>query len=383
MSTSTSPTPRLISRTEVASHNTPTSCWVILFGKVFNLTSFAAIHPAGAALIHDRAGTDVSADFARFHGAATLEKYAKTLCIGHLAPDPAPTGAAGGLFAGSKPRRSSGRGSGGSGERDTRLIPMSVSLPYTDPNYMQGWVSPYYNDTHVLFRKHIRAFMDEHIAPYCRLWEEAGAVPREVIIKCAEQGLLPLVCGLPWPVDYVSDKIERDGVEYTSEQLDMFHELIMIDESARVGSAGVLWAISGGLSIGLPPVVHFGSEEMKRRVLKPCLTGQKGICLAITEASGGSDVAHLECRAVKSDCGTYYTVNGHKKWITAGTTADYFTTAVRTGDDESGALGVSLLLIERSFPGVKTTPVKVCHLKWASQKVLLFFNLKSKSHCIL
>ena len=45
---------------------------------------------------------------------------------------------------------------------------------------------------------------------------------------------------------------------------------------------GVVWGLLGGLGIGLPPVIHFGSEEMKERVVAPVLRGEKRICLAIS-----------------------------------------------------------------------------------------------------
>jgi len=59
------------------------------------------------------------------------------------------------------------------------------------------------------------------------------------------------------------------------------------------------------------------------------------ICLALTEPVAGSDVAGFETTAVKTSCGKFYIVNGQKKWITNGTFADYFTTAVRTGNQNS------------------------------------------------
>lgn len=74
--------------------------------------------------------------------------------------------------------------------------------------------------------------------------------------------------------------------------------------------------------------------------------------LAITEPYAGSDVANIKCEAKKSACGKYYIVNGMKKWITGGIHADFFTTAVVT-DPENGMFGISLVLIERNFPGVR------------------------------
>lgn len=85
-------------------------------------------------------------------------------------------------------------------------------------------------------------------------------------------------------------------------------------------------------------------------MVKDCLAGRKNICLAITEPSGGSDVAGLLTEA--KDMGDHYLVNGEKKWITNGTFADFMTVAVRTGEKDSGFNGISFLLIERSMPGV-------------------------------
>lgn len=119
----------------------------------------------------------------------------------------------------------------------------------------------------------------------------------------------------------------------------------------------------GGLGIGLPPILKFGNKFLKDKVAKDCLAGKKFICLAITEPYAGSDVANLKCEAKKTPCGKYYIVNGEKKWITNGVFADYFTVAVRTGGP--GAGGISLLLVERTMPGVTTRQMN-CSGVWCS-----------------
>ena len=60
----------------------------------------------------------------------------------------------------------------------------------------------------------------------------------------------------------------------------------------------------------------------------------------------------------------YYTVNGIKKWITNGIFSDYFTVAVRTGDKDSGMMGISLMLVEKAFPGVKCKKMKCQGIYW-------------------
>lgn len=58
-------------------------------------------------------------------------------------------------------------------------------------------------------------------------------------------------------------------------------------------------------------------------------------------------MANLKTSAVLSECKKFYIVNGIKKWITGGMDGDFFTTAVRTGDE--GMMGISLLMIEREM----------------------------------
>lgn len=154
----------------------------------------------------------------------------------------------------------------------------------------------------------------------------------------------------------------------------------------------------GGLSIGLPPVINFGSKYLQDKVVRDCLAGRKFICLAITEPHAGSDVANIRTRAVKDASGKFYVVNGEKKWITNGESrcdasaaaqrsaaaqqpacviiprslfllpapgvfCDFFTVAVRTGGD--GAGGISLLLLERGMAGLETKQMK-CMGVWPS-----------------
>lgn len=59
--------------------------------------------------------------------------------------------------------------------------------------------------------------------------------------------------------------------------------MILVDEIHRCGSLGTGQGLQGGLTIGLPPIINFGSEELQNRVVPDILNGKKRICLAITE----------------------------------------------------------------------------------------------------
>ena len=89
------------------------------------------------------------------------------------------------------------------------------------------------------------------------------------------------------------------------------HLLQMFNPSSIAG-------LQAGAIIGLPPVLNFGSSELKARVIPEVLSGKKFICLAISEAFAGSDVMGLKTTAKKTDDGKHWIINGTKKWITNG-----------------------------------------------------------------
>lgn len=65
--------------------------------------------------------------------------------------------------------------------------------------------------------------------------------------------------------------------------------------------------------------MNFGTPELRAKIIPEILSGGKFICLAISEAFAGSDVAGLQTRATKSEDGKHWIINGTKKWITNGT----------------------------------------------------------------
>jgi alkylation response protein AidB-like acyl-CoA dehydrogenase len=70
------------------------------------------------------------------------------------------------------------------------------------------------------------------------------------------------------------------------EDWDGFHDLIVIDEIARCGYLGVIWALTCGNSIGAPPLVNFGNAIQKSQFLPGILSGKTRFCLGVTEPDG-------------------------------------------------------------------------------------------------
>ncbi|MDZ7674763.1 MAG: acyl-CoA dehydrogenase family protein [Acidimicrobiales bacterium] len=213
--------------------------------------------------------------------------------------------------------------------------------------------SPFYTDEHEAYRDVVRQFTAAEITPHVHEWDEAGEVPRDLYVKAGKIGLF-------------GDGFDEEHGGHG--QRDALMRLVLMQELCRAGSGGVVAALFSNY-IGLPPIQRFGSDEMKARVIEPCQTGEKIAALAITEPSGGSDVARIKTTARRD--GDEYVVNGSKTFITSGMRADFLTTAVRTG--EEGPAGISLLLVEGDRPGVDRT--KLDKMGWlASDTATLYFD---------
>lgn len=89
--------------------------------------------------------------------------------------------------------------------------------------------------------------------------------------------------------------------------------MIFHQESARIACRGFNDGQLSGMAIGLPPVLNFGQPKLIAKVAPQCFQAKKFICLAISEAFAGSDVAGLQTVAEKTPDGKFFIVNGTKK----------------------------------------------------------------------
>lgn len=212
----------------------------------------------------------------------------------------------------------------------------------------------YFDESHQLIRDSVRRFVEREVLPYIDEWEEAEEFPRELYLKAGAAGVL----GIGYPEAYGG-----------SCEGDLFAKVAASEELMRCGSGGLVAGL-GSLDIGLPPVVKWARPEVRERVVPAVLRGEKIMALAVTEPSGGSDVANLKTRAVRD--GDHYRVSGSKTFITSGVRADYYTVAVRTGGE--GFAGISLLLVEKGTAGFSVGRKLKKMGWWASDTAELFFD---------
>jgi len=110
-----------------------------------------------------------------------------------------------------------------------------------------------------------------------------------------------------------------------------------------------------GIAMVGPCIMVHGTPEQKERFLPPIAKGEVVWSQGFSEPNAGSDLASLQCRAVKD--GDDYIVNGQKTWTTAGARSDWIHTLVRTDPDAPKHRGISYLLIDMRSPGVSTQPI--------------------------
>ncbi|KAI7902544.1 acyl-CoA dehydrogenase/oxidase [Cokeromyces recurvatus] len=336
---------KIFSRNEVAKHNTEDDCWIIIDGAVYNVSTFAQLHPGGSQILIELGGKDVTEDFYALHRQDVLIKYAPRLKIGVI-----------------------------ENEKSQVIIRQSGDLsnvPYAEPSYWMGFKSAYYNESHTNFRKAIRAIYDE-IKPEAILSEDSGAYPtKELYAKLGEEGVLASQIG---PGPWLKGLKLPGGIK--PEDFDYFHEKIAHEETARLGTPGFADGISSGYSIGLPPIFNFGNPALKAKVVPEVLLGKKRICLAITEPYAGSDVARIRTTATRTPDGKHFIINGVKKWITNGTFSDYFTVAASTDK------GITMFFVERD-DHIETKQIKTSYSPSAGTSYITFDNVKVPAENIL
>ncbi|OJI82517.1 hypothetical protein ASPTUDRAFT_43778 [Aspergillus tubingensis CBS 134.48] len=331
---------KTFTRAEVAQHNTEDSVWCIIDHRVYDLTDFIDAHPGGSVVLNQVAGTDATVDFYNLHRQEVLEKY-KDLCIGTVA-----------------------------GETPEIVTPEPGSLsqvPYAEPLWLRPqFKSPYFNDSHRRLQKALREFTDRYITPEAQEKEKDGTyISQELIDRMAEAGILAMRLG---PGKHLHGRKLLGGV-IDGKEFDYLHDMVLSQELVRL-LAGFQDGNMAGMCISLTAVQQWlRNEPLRQKITDEVLSGKKKMCLAVTEAFAGSDVAGLRTTAKKTPDGKHFIVNGTKKWITNGMFCDYFVTGCRTEK------GFSVLLIPRD-EGVETKQIKTSYSTAAATAFVQFENVK-------
>ncbi len=194
-------------------------------------------------------------------------------------------------------------------------------------------------------------FSDEKIAPNAATIDAAHAFPREVFGQLAAMGLF----GMRYP--------EEDG----GTGLALVEFCLALEEIAR-GSLSVAGCVAMQSLMGTKFLHMLGSADIRERLFKPALRGEKIGAICMTEPNAGSDLDGIATQARKTERG--YILNGQKTWVTAAPVADFFTVFAKAGEEKK----LTIFLVERTFEGLNIgRPIEKMGM-WALPTSELSFN---------
>lgn len=189
-----------------------------------------------------------------------------------------------------------------------------------------------YDEDHEAYRSTVRAFVERTLRPRAEEMLEARSIPRDIWKEAGKQGLFGL--GIP-------EEFGGAGAE------DYRFNAVNAEEIAAFNAAAS--SCFGIHADVCPPyIVDLGTDEQKQRWLPGMASGELICAIAMTEPSGGSDLAALRTSAVRD--GDDWVVNGSKTFITNGYQADLVIVATRT-DPSRGAKGITLFMVENGMAG--------------------------------
>jgi citronellyl-CoA dehydrogenase len=182
-----------------------------------------------------------------------------------------------------------------------------------------------FTDEHHQLRRTVHDVIEKDINPYYDAWEKAGLFPaHEVMKKLGKLGLL----GINKP-----EKFGGMGLDYS-------YQMVMDEELGTCAGGSIGMAVGVQTSMATPALARWGTDELRTEFLVPAIAGDAVAAIAVSEVSGGSDVAALKTTAKKD--GADYVINGSKMWITNAAQADWFCVLANTGE---GAVHMNKSLI--------------------------------------
>jgi alkylation response protein AidB-like acyl-CoA dehydrogenase len=189
-----------------------------------------------------------------------------------------------------------------------------------------------FSEEQIAFRDNVRKMATKHVAPIAAEIDETDRFPLEIVKLFGEMGLMQL-----WVPE-----------QYGGPNGNLTLACIAREEIAKISPACASIACLNTMFI--MPLIHFGSEEQRKKYLPIIAKGGVVTAIAISEPQAGSDVTAINTRAKKDgDC---YILNGRKQWCSYGVAADFIVVFARTSDSP-GADGISAFIVEpKNMPGI-------------------------------
>ncbi|GAB3013303.1 acyl-CoA dehydrogenase family protein [Mycobacterium bourgelatii] len=195
------------------------------------------------------------------------------------------------------------------------------------------------------FRDQVRAHIAEHAPPIEA--REGHRAPKdadqEAQLRRWFAGLFEAgFVGADWPVEYGGSADHHP-----------LHDRVVSEEILRARAPRPVDQVNLAAHV----LLHFGSEEQRRRLLPPIRRSEHVWCQLLSEPNAGSDIAAVRTRGVRQDDGTWV-IDGQKTWITDGHWADMGLALIRTDPTSSRHHGLSVFAVPMSAAGVEVRPIR-------------------------
>lgn len=190
-----------------------------------------------------------------------------------------------------------------------------------------------FTEEHHALQRTLSDFITTEINPNVEQWERDGITPLHDLLK--KMGSLGLL-GIDKPVAFGGQ-----GLDYS-------YALAASETLGEVDCGGVKLGIDVQTSMATPALARFGSDALREEFLRPAIQGEQVCSIAVSEVSGGSDVAAISTSARKD--GDDYIINGGKMWITNATQADWVCLLANTSA-EGAHRNKSLIIVPTKTAG--------------------------------
>lgn len=203
-----------------------------------------------------------------------------------------------------------------------------------------------YGPEYEAFRRDVQAFLRKHKGDALSSSMNMTGSDREDARIKEWQGILV-------ENGYAARTIPKEYGGYGAEP-DLLENIIIDEEfsAARV-SRGI---VNQGVSMFVPTLLQYGSEEQKKRYIKPTILGEMIWCQGYSEPEAGSDLASLKTSAVLD--GDHYVINGQKIWTSTAQEADMMFILVRTDPGASKHAGITYMVLSMDSEGIDVRPLK-------------------------
>ncbi len=206
------------------------------------------------------------------------------------------------------------------------------------------------------------------IAQSCEDFVEAEVAPNFDALDKHEEGLMPSLLKKAGEMGLLGIAIP--------EEYDGFGQSFLTNMKANEAVGGAYSfsvAFMAHTGIGTMPLLYYGNEEQKQKYLSKLATGEWLAAYCLTEPGAGSDANAGTTKAVLSDDGKHYILNGQKMWITNGGFADLFTVFAKIDNDRV----LSAFLVESSWEGITMNPEEnKMGIKGSSTRQIFFNDVK-------